>query len=234
MQDAVGDVEDAVVVGDEQDRRAALAGQRLHAIDHFAARGLVEGRGRLVRQHHRRFPDERPRDRHALALAAGQLVRPLAGVLAEADGFEHRVGLARQVGARGPPRHAQAQLHVLRGAERAEQVVLLEDEADALPDVLERRAPGAVEPVAEHAQRAFLRRPQGANQREQRGLARTRRARDDHDLACRDRGRHVEQDLAAQRALAIVVAEVFDDDRCSVHAQNTSAGSSRRTLRSAR
>ena len=138
VQDAVGDVEDAVVVGDEQDRRAALARERLHAIDDFAARRLVERGRRLVGEHHGRLADERARDRDALALAAGELLGTLVRVLAEAHGLEHRVGPALQLGARGAPGDAQAELHVLRRGQRAEQVVLLEDEADAPAHVLER------------------------------------------------------------------------------------------------
>ena len=46
----------------------------LHAVDDLAARLLVERGGRLVGQHHGRLGDQRARDRHALALAAGELL----------------------------------------------------------------------------------------------------------------------------------------------------------------
>jgi hypothetical protein len=89
VDDAVGDVEDAVVVGDHQDGRALLLGQHLHALDHLAPRLLVErGRG-LVRQQDLRLGRERARDRHALALAAGQGLALVIEPLAEPDRLQH-------------------------------------------------------------------------------------------------------------------------------------------------
>ena len=49
------------------------------------AGGAVEVAGRLVREDDRRPPDERPRDRDALPLAAGELGRPRREPVAETD-----------------------------------------------------------------------------------------------------------------------------------------------------
>jgi hypothetical protein len=171
VQDPVGDVEDPVVVRDQQDRRAPLAGECLHAIDDLATGGLVERRRGFVREHHGRLADERAGDRDALALAARELLGPLVRVRAEAHGLEHRFRPSPQLRACGAARHAQAELHVLGRRECTEQVVLLEDEADVAAHVLERRALPAAELVAEHAQPALLRRSQRTDQREQRRLA---------------------------------------------------------------
>ena len=78
VDDAVGDVEDAVVVGDEQHRAALLARERPHQLDDVAARLLVERRGRLVGEHELRLGDERARDGDALLLPARHLVRVVA------------------------------------------------------------------------------------------------------------------------------------------------------------
>ena len=234
MQDAVGDVEDAVVVGDDQDRRTLFPRQRLHAVDDLAPGGLVERRRGLVGQHDRGVADQRARDRDALALAARQLVGALVDVRAEADRLEHRLGPPAQLGPRMAPGGPQAELDVLRRGERGQQVVLLEDEADAAAHLLEGGLVRTAQFLAEDADAARLRGAQRADQREQRRLARARRPGDDDDLARRDRRRHVEQDLAAQRAFAVVVVERLDDDGRDGAHPNTSAGSSLRTLRSAR
>ena len=67
------------VVGDE-DQREAVA--RLHVLEQVEDLGLhrhVEGRDRLVADDQLRVEHERPGDRDALALAAGELVGPLVG-----------------------------------------------------------------------------------------------------------------------------------------------------------
>ncbi len=61
-----------------------LAQQR----DDLRAAGAVERAGRLVGEHDRRPRDDRPRDPDALALAAGQLRRQVAGALREPDPLE--------------------------------------------------------------------------------------------------------------------------------------------------
>ena len=73
-----------VVVGGDDHRRpgAVHAVQQLHDPD----RGLgVEVAGRLVRQQQRRVVDERARQRHALLLAAGQLVGVAVELRRQAD-----------------------------------------------------------------------------------------------------------------------------------------------------
>ena len=48
----------------------------------------VERAGGLVGEHEPSRPDERPGDRHALLLAAGELVREAVGELVQADLLE--------------------------------------------------------------------------------------------------------------------------------------------------
>jgi len=96
VQDPVRNVEDAIIVGNQQDGCAPLPGQGLHAIDHLAARRLVERRGRLVRQQPGRLSDQGARNGHALPLpppdscSARLWVRapkPTASSIASARGF---------------------------------------------------------------------------------------------------------------------------------------------------
>ena len=68
----------ALVVGDEDERDADVALDRLQLDLHLLAELEVERAERLVEQQHLGPVDERPGERDALALAAGQLVRPAA------------------------------------------------------------------------------------------------------------------------------------------------------------
>ena len=117
------------VVGDEQ-RGLAGALERLRqiALQHDA--GLrVDRRERLVEQQHRRIDRERARQRHALAHAAGQLMRIVLGEFGELEVFQQRL--------RAPPalgrRHAldfDAEHHVLVDRAPRQQQVLLQHEGD--------------------------------------------------------------------------------------------------------
>src|SRR6266536_1942389 len=67
-----------------------LPRQVFEDVDDLRARLLIEVAGRLVSEHQRRIVDEGPRDCDALPLAAGKLVRPMLGSIAEADALECR------------------------------------------------------------------------------------------------------------------------------------------------
>ena len=72
----MGVCRDVGLVGDDNDRVPRLVKTSEDAHD-FRAGLRVEVPGRLVREKDRRIVDERPGDGDALALAAGQLVRPV-------------------------------------------------------------------------------------------------------------------------------------------------------------
>ena len=70
----------------------------------FAAQLLVERRQRLVEQQHARPLDQRARERDALALAAGELMRLAALKAVELDQRQHLVDARGDLGAwAGPP-----------------------------------------------------------------------------------------------------------------------------------
>ena len=141
----------------------------------------VEVAGRLVGQHDRRLADERAGDRHALALAAGELAGPVPQPVAE----------ARPARAPPPPRRRRSRERRRRGraarrrrcrraVSAVEQVELLEHEADrpgpqrrqlAVGQRRRRRAPAS-------ADRARRRPVERADHVQQRRLARARRADD--------------------------------------------------------
>ena len=71
-----------------------------------------------------------PGDRGALLLAARQLVRPVAGAVAEPDPLDGRLGQLAALG--GPPAPVeQAVGDVVEHGQAVEQEELLEDEAEA-------------------------------------------------------------------------------------------------------
>ena len=73
VNDAIGEVEDAVVVGDHDDGAATLLRDLAQELrDDEAAVRVERGRG-LVREHDRGIPRERARDRDALALTAREI-----------------------------------------------------------------------------------------------------------------------------------------------------------------
>ena len=83
-----------LVVGDEDRGDADLALDALQLDLHVDAQRLVERAERLVEQQHARLGDDGAGQRHALALAAGKLVRPAAAELAELDEVERALHLA--------------------------------------------------------------------------------------------------------------------------------------------
>src|SRR5439155_24953724 len=68
---------DREVMRDENDRPAELVAQREEQVEQADADGYVDHRHRLVGDDHARVDTERARDRDALALSAGELVRVL-------------------------------------------------------------------------------------------------------------------------------------------------------------
>ena len=99
--DVVGDLGDhAEVVGDQHDRRVELALQAVEQLEDLRLDGHVERRRRLVGDQQLRVVDQPHRDHHALAHAAGELVRvavDAAARLGDADQAEHLDGAVERL-----------------------------------------------------------------------------------------------------------------------------------------
>ena len=101
---AVADVvAERQVVRDEEDAEPARL-QVAEQVEHVDPRRGVEHRDDLVGDEQADVEQERPRDQHALELAAGELVRVLAEHVAgvEVDGLERRSSFARHSAAPCP------------------------------------------------------------------------------------------------------------------------------------
>ena len=217
----------------QQDRHAAAAGKVAQQMHDFLARNAVERRRRLVGQDQAWVAGQGAGHGDTLALATGQLGRQCIGARPQADGVQQGAGAAKPFGFGGGGVQLQRHRHVLPRGQEAEQVVLLEDEADATAQQHALVLGGAQHLLAQHLAVAFLHGPQRADQRQQRGLAAARRAGQQDDLAGADLQRDVAQHRTAQLALAIGIAQAFDRDRCRAGHQNMSAGSASLSLRTA-
>ena len=209
---------------------------------------VVERGGGLVGEHQLRPVRQRPRDRDALPLAAGQRARLVVDAMAEPEPLQHRDAAAAHFRRRKLAGQLQRHLDVLVGRQRLEQIVHLEDEPDLAPHADQFARAEMRQVAAEHLEPALLQRAQRADQRQQRGLSGPGRAGHHDQLSGQDVEADVEQHLEARLALAIKeverlgayqrsaagfqhVARIGDHGR--IH-QNTSAGSTAITRRIAR
>ena len=108
-------------MGDEEDRRAGLLPDAQQLLVELVAGDLVERAERLVHQQDARPADQRPGDRHALAHAAGKLVRQRVLAAREADQLEQslrivEVGAARRRPARPPAAARHSRSRVRQGS----------------------------------------------------------------------------------------------------------------------
>jgi hypothetical protein len=210
---AVGDAShDAEVVGDQHHRHVLVALQLGEQREDLRLDRHVERRGRLVGDQHHRVAGERHRDHHALAHAAGELVRilvePPLGV-----GDVHAVQQRERPGARLGSRHLLvpdqrlgdllADLHVRR--QRGHRV--LEDHREARPAHLVELGRRPAEQLASLEARGAsdlgVRGQQPHHGEEALALARTRLAHDADALA----GLHAQREVIDRRDVAVGRAE---------------------------
>ena len=172
-RDVVGHREDVVhVVGDEDDGEPVV-GQPPDEVEHLLGLGDAQRGGRLVEDHELAVPQHRPRDRHGLALAAGQARH----VLAHRPQRAHREALEGLVGAllhgrlvqRDPGLDLAAEEHVVHHVEVVAQGEVLVDDLDAQRVGLLR--PGDVDRLALPEELAALERVDADDRLDQRALA---------------------------------------------------------------
>ena len=173
---------DARVVGHKHDRLGMIDDERAQQFDDPARVLGIEGSGRLVGEDDRRRGDQRPRDRSALLLTAGEGIGTVVGAVPHADGLEGGAG-GRVTAGLGDAVEHQRQADILDERQFGKQVVALEDEADPAPPdqrqviVAEGRQ---VDSLEEHLPGG---RPGDATEKvEERALSRPRGPGDGHEL----------------------------------------------------
>src|SRR6516162_2863197 len=132
LDDAVHLPDQAVIMGDDQHGGAVLARNLSQQLHHLQRPVRIETRRRLVGQNHLWIIGQGASDRHALLLAAGELVRIQFGTLrnfeiVEQFRYPFRCPLTADID------QAQRQKYVLRGRQERDKVRGLEDEAGLLP-----------------------------------------------------------------------------------------------------
>ena len=125
---------DVGVVGRHQDRDAELVDPE-QELDDLPADQRVEVAGRLVGDDQPRVVDERPGDRRALLLAAGQLARAAGRAWAVRPTRARTRSTAGRICRRGVPVTSRAKRDVLADGLRRQQLEVLEDDPDLAPDL---------------------------------------------------------------------------------------------------
>ena len=167
------------------------------------ARLRIEGAGGLVREQHHRPVRERPRDRHALPLTAGQRRRKLLRLFGNPDPLEELRRAAPPLLARDA-RVEHRELDVAQDRRLRKEVVELEHEPDLLiSDPGELRTGEAVHALSVERVRAVRRRVEATQDRHERRLARARRPDQGEELA----GLHGQVDPAQRPHRDAVAAE---------------------------
>ena len=131
------------IVGDEDDRDCERAPQARQLFFQGLARHAVDGRERLIEQQHFGIAGKRAGKRHALALAARELIGLARLEAVEVHPRQQRYGLRRALGL-GDVAHGEP--HVVERREMRKERVILEHEPDGARLWRHHDAEGAVEP----------------------------------------------------------------------------------------
>ena len=170
VQDPVGDRRRVGLMGDDHHGPPVQTAQEL---EHGRAVLGVQAAGRLVGQHQLGAVDQRPGQREALLLAAGELVRKVIGDVAQPELVDQPRRAARA--ARRGPGQPRRQQHVLGAAALVDQLELLKDEADvAQPQARQRPSAAAGEALAGDRDLAGVGPVEAAEEMQQRRLAAAR------------------------------------------------------------
>src|SRR5690606_29880562 len=190
---------EAHLVGDHEHGHA-LPGEGGHDVEHLLDHLRVQCGGGLVEQHDLGLHRERPRDRGALLLTAGQLGGVLVALVGDADALQQ--GQPVPLGLRlGHLAHLdRPERDVLEDRLVREEVEALEHHADVGPQRGEGLALGG-ERLPVDLDGAAVDRLEAVDHAAQRGLARPGRAEHHDDLAGRDLQVDVAQDVEVAEVL---------------------------------
>ena len=196
------------IVRDHDDQ--AIARNLLEQVHDLYGRCRVQGAGRLVCQHDLGVVDEGASNGHALHLSARKLARALVHMLAQANCLKR---LARTLTTLGMAhtRKRKRQLHVFQDSLVRNEVIALEDEADAVVSV---GVPIAIAEVLGRntvdEQIAGIEMIQSANNVEHRSFARARGTQNGHELAIAKSQGHVIERHLRKRLRDVPFANIFE------------------------
>ncbi len=182
------------------------AREQLHDVDRG---GGVQVSGRLVGQEHLRPVHERARDRYALLLTAGELVRQTLVLARETHEGEHLGDRLLDESARRSD-HLQGERDVLEDGLVGQQPEVLEDRPHMPPEVGHLAVGERAQVAPEHDDAAVARNLFSQDEPQTRRLARPGRADEEHELAAD----HLEVDVAqgGLRGAAEALRDVLEPD----------------------
>src|SRR6266852_2437218 len=205
------------LVRDEEERQA-VGVHLFEELQDLAARSHVQVAGRLVGQDNLRPHDDGARDRHALPLAARELLGGVQGALGQADAVQ-RLRRAAGALARLDAGEKHRQLHVALRRQARHKLVRLEDETEAfLPQQRQLVVREAGHLAAVDAVRARGRPVEAADDVQERRLARARGPHDREVVPVGDRQVDVAQGVHGAPADLIVAADAQKLDHFFVSA----------------
>jgi hypothetical protein len=179
--------------------------ERADQVGDDAFRDRVQSRKRLVVHDQRRIEGDGPRQRHAPRHAAGHVGRLHAGGVAQADHLQfhqHQVAdyLLGQVRLL-----SQGECDIVERSKVREQRALLEQHAHLPPERVHLAGVAGIEHGTVDQDAPRLRRQHAANEAQDRGLAGSRAAHDDDDLAAWDCHRQAAEYVArVERKMDVV------------------------------
>ena len=173
-----------LVVGDVDEGRADLLVEARKLLLHRLAQMHVEIGERLVEQHDVGAHGEAARERDALALTTGKLMRAALGQRFEPDHGERPVHAAHAL-LLGDPAHTQRERDVLRDVHVRPQRIGLEHHAD-VPLLRRQRPTGAADHGVAELHDAAVGHLEARHQPQQRGLAAAGRPEQREELAVGD------------------------------------------------
>src|SRR5919112_4938219 len=211
-----GGAGEAHLVG-HHDHRHAVAGQRRHDVENLADHFGVESTGGLVEEQRLGLHGQRPGDRHALLLTAGELRRVLVRLAGDPDALEQAHGaLANHLGLL-LAHLGRAEHDVLQDGLVREEVERLEHHADLAAQPRQGLALGR-QLAAVEGDGAGADRLQPVDRAAQRRLPGTRRSDHHDDLAAAHRKVDVPQNVQGAEPLVDVVQ---DDESLVSHCRTT-------------
>jgi hypothetical protein len=189
----------------DQHHGHAATGQVFHDLQHFGGQLRIQCRGHFVEQHQFRCHGQRARNRHALRLAARELLGVGFLLVLQTHQLQYLVGDLLRLFGRHLLDGRQRQRDVALHRQVREQVVALEDDADLLAQFAQVQLVRMMNIMSAYMDVAAIDFLQAVQATQQRALARTALADDGHHLALLHIQRDTVQYLVAAEALVQII-----------------------------
>lgn len=134
LQPDLGPLGDRRIVRHHNQRAAALGSKSVEQVENAFGGLAIEVTGGFVGKDERRLVGQGTSDRHALALSATELSRPVVHAIRQSNRVEQFVGPPAALAGRDPI-ETESEADVLASGEHLDQAEVLEDKTDRLPPI---------------------------------------------------------------------------------------------------